>query len=193
MSIINNKNGIPAMSFNSALDAEMRKYQHEQMTSNVACSLTPRQLHTPIEQNENPQIRKRRSTDKTKAKKPPIFLRKWFLGLMIMLFSGLYALQAGYVRAVRNIGDNVKTATGIDILSVDTYKKLAKPPDEKPVENFRAAVEATTQTTPDTPIKARDYSVNQEALGNDMSKIQEEAEKLNTMAREFDEQFRPNK
>lgn len=181
------------MTYNSAFEAEMRRYQQEKLTSNVACSLTSRQLHKPIEQEDNPQKRNRRKSDASKAKKPPIFLRRWFLLILITLFSTLYALQAGYVRTVRNIGENVKTATGIDILSVDTYKNLAKPPDEEPVKTFRQSVEDTTKATPDTPVQARDYSVNKDALGADLSVIQKEAERLDNMAREFDEQFRTKK
>lgn len=187
------------MSFNSVFEAEMRRYQQEQIAASIGTTLTKSQLRHSIEQDINPNtMRRRRASDYAPQKpKRPLIFRFWFIMLASTLVSGVYFVKSGHIKTMRNITNNIEATTGVDVLSISTYKKLLDPISEEEGTNLAPAgampnagfaPNSGPQAMPDghMPFVA---PTNYNAQSMDIRDIEAEALRLDEMAREFDRQM----
>lgn len=195
------------MSINTVFDIEIRRYEQGRAINSIGCSLNPRQLNASINQYDGRTLR-RRSADSHSDK--PFFMRKWFVLASALVLSVIYMGQAGYFDMAKRVTTNVKAATGVDILSAESYRILTSEPEDfiaitqqnqaasieaeikanaanfKPVDDIgQAPAQKEIEIT--TPM--RDYTINPTSLHSNLSQIEHDANTIHQMAIEFDQKF----
>ena len=132
-------------------------------------------------------------------KKKPLLLRGWFIFLATTILSTA-AIPVFYkeeMKEMMGLLDTVKSTTGVDPLSVTTYKNMIKgkahestePPvapvaipadTPEPTMNVHSVVEKAQQKADD---------VTSRGAGASMKYIEEETKRLNDMAKQLDQQY----
>lgn len=118
-------------------------------------------------------------------KKKPIWLRGWFIFLMTTVLStaAMPVFFKGEMEQMIGLMASVKSSTGVDPLSINTYTSMVKgglTQTPAPTTDIHATVEQARQ---------RAEEVTSQGGAASMEYIQSETQRLNDMARQLNEQY----
>ncbi len=138
------------------------------------------------------------------GRRKPLYRRTWFVMLVFSVVSTALSpvIFKDEIAHIRGLMEGIKTSTGIDPLSIDTYKDMAKgrlaSPTMTGITGNTAlqpvvAVPAPTTNTGQVVEQAQErvQGVIRQGPDTSMRYIEEEAKRLEAMARELDGKRRP--
>lgn len=144
-----------------------------------------------------------------RAPKKPVYARGWFVFVAFTVLStaAVPIFFKDEMKQVIAVGDSVKTSTGVDPFSPKTYldmargKMAANPPQPSPNVNpvpYQGGKQQTQPTANTTDMHAvvdqaqeRAADVVSKGPAQSMQYIQSETQRLQKMAKEFDDQYNP--
>lgn len=131
-------------------------------------------------------------------RRQPFYLRGWFLFLLFSVLStaAMPIFFKDQMKQVFDMADNVKTTTGVDPFALKTYTGMinnnaAPPPGIEAVPgqpSQPAAAGAAISTEAVQAAQDKANAVVQQGPEKSMQYIQDEADRLNKMAKELDKQ-----
>lgn len=144
--------------------------------------------------------------DVKKAKKP-FYRRGWFVFLAFSVLStaAVPVFMKDEMAQLMGVVDSVQASTGVDPLSLDTYKRMFRGEPVAPAAEGAPAESAAAAAQPVTPApvipvgtdmhalvdaaQAKAAEVSSQGPQQSMQYIEEETKRLQSMAKDFDKQY----